>query len=112
MQQRRIHASRHRIEDHEAILTACERIGPGIASEWLDWIERAAVAGSAAARVQYWNYVADHYTDAASVIRDADNAVRRRGLARAWLAAELARGNGRFIGPLRLQYPPLPRTPR
>lgn len=93
LREQRLHGIQFGLDQIEARLASCERVPAEVSAAWLSWIERAATAGSANARVQYWRYAAEEYADAAAVIRDAAEAARRREQARVWLAAELARGN-------------------
>lgn len=77
-----------------AAYQSCAKLGDQRASTFVRWLERAGLAGHRRARLAYVEYALDEYEkDDGHLAAHIEEAARRRRLARAWLEAELARGD-------------------
>lgn len=64
----------------------CAEIGAQRMADYLEWLERAGMAGSAVARLRYVEALQTAYSDdRGALIADIEEAGRRRALARTWL---------------------------
>ncbi|MCD9006490.1 hypothetical protein LDO31_09640 [Luteimonas sp. XNQY3] len=79
--------------DHYA---ECEAVRPAV-TRAAGWLEQAAQAGHAAARISFATGGLAEYTSRGALIRNAEEAARRQALARQWLEAGIRDGNERAL---------------
>lgn len=79
--------------DHHA---ECEAVRPAV-TRAASWLEQAAHAGHAAARISFATGGLAEYTSRGALIRNVEEAARRRALARQWLEAGIRAGDERAL---------------
>ncbi len=71
----------------------CDAVGPDAIGRAAEWLERAARAGHARAQTAYATQGLAQFRTRGQIVREIEEVVRRRDLARTWLEARLRAGD-------------------